>query len=161
MSRGSLLAPFSRPFPKVDFWMRFGHPVAPFWLPFGALGLHFGAVWLPSGSLLAPLGFTLAPFWLPLAPFGSLLALFNYPSAPFSSIFHYFSPFLFVFMAFCLEFDPKPYFSTHLNSIRASSLLRTLRRSISPTLLPSYLARCGICRRHLDPHRAAGTPVRV
>ena len=52
-------------------------------------------------------------------------------------------------------------FFTHLNPIRASTLLGTLLRSISPTLSPTYLARCGTCRRHLDPHRAAGTPVRV
>ena len=89
------------------------------------------------------------------------MALFNYPSASFSCFFHDCSSFLFVSIAFWVKFDPKPYSFTHLNSIRASTLLRTLLRSIPPTLSPTYLARCGICRRHLDPHRAAGTPVRV
>ena len=43
---------FLPPFPKIDFLMNFGYPLAPFWLP-------------------------LATFWLPLAvfgyPFGALL----------------------------------------------------------------------------------------
>ena len=95
-------------------------------------GCILAALWLPFGS--------------PCLPF----ALFNYPSAPFSCIFHYISKLLFVFLAFRLKFDLRPYFFTHLNSIRASALLRTLLRSISPTLSPTYLARCGICRRHLD-----------
>ena len=59
-------SPVSRPFPKVDFLMHFGRPLAHFWLPLA----HF---WRP----LAPFWLPLAPLWLPfgslLVPFGSLL----------------------------------------------------------------------------------------
>ena len=77
------------------------------------------------------------------SPFGLLLALFNYHSAPFSCFFHYCFSYLFVSIAFYSKFDPKPYFFTHLNLFRASTLLRALLRRISPTLSPSSLARCG------------------
>ena len=64
---------FSRPFPKVDFWMLSGRPLAHFWLPFGShwlpfgsrrltfgsLRLIFGSLWLPFGSLLVSLGLLL------------------------------------------------------------------------------------------------------
>jgi len=117
-----------------------------------------GLLWLPVASLLAPFGCLWLPFSSRLAPFSLPFALFNCPSASFSCIFRYVSSFLFVSMAFCLKFDPKPYFSTHLNSILTSTLLRTLLRSIPPTLWPTYLARCGICRRHLDKTTVAAEP---
>ena len=73
-------APFSRPFPKLDFWMHFGHPLAHFGLPFGSLWLPFGSLWLPFGSLGYPfgtIGLTFGSLWLTfgllLASFGSLL----------------------------------------------------------------------------------------
>jgi hypothetical protein len=58
--RTPFLAPFSRPFLKIDFYMHFGRP----WLPFGSL-------WLPFGSLLDPFGSLLALFWL---AFGSQIS---------------------------------------------------------------------------------------
>ena len=54
---------FSEHFPKIDFWMHFGGPLAPFWLP-------------------------LAPFWLPLAPFWFPFPLF---SLPFDTIWRSFA----------------------------------------------------------------------
>ena len=79
----SLLAPFSRPFPKVDFLMHFGRPLAHFglpfgslWLPFGSLLAPFGSLWLTFGSLWLPLAHIFAPFGSLFAPFGSLLLHF-------------------------------------------------------------------------------------
>ena len=100
-------APFSRPFPKLDFWMHFGHPLAPFglpfgslwlpfgspWLPFGTLWLTFGALWLPFGSLLGPFGF----HFLILLDFGTLLALFGSLLPPFRLLF-------LICITFCLRF---------------------------------------------------------
>ena len=85
-SRGEVIfATFSRPCPKVDFWIHFGRPVAPFGLPFGSLWLLLGSLWLTFG----PLWLTLGSLWLTFAsllpPFGSLLLspglifhIFNY-----------------------------------------------------------------------------------
>ena len=69
----SLLAPFSRPFPKVDFLMHFGRPLAHLWLPLA-----------PLGCLLAPFGSLLAPFGSLLAHFRCPLPHFRCPWAPFS-----------------------------------------------------------------------------
>ena len=43
-------APFSRPFPKIDFLMHFGRPLAHFWLLFGSRWLPFGSLWLTFGA---------------------------------------------------------------------------------------------------------------
>ena len=67
---------FSRPFPKIDFLMHFGRPLAHFWLPFGSRWLPFCARWLTFGSLWAPFWLPLAHFWLPLAHFWLPLAPF-------------------------------------------------------------------------------------
>ena len=67
----TLLAPFSRPFPKIDFYMHFGRPLAPLWLPFGSLWRTFGSPWLTFGSpwlTFGSLWLPLAPFWLPFGP---------------------------------------------------------------------------------------------
>ena len=74
MLRGAVLAFVSRPFPKIDFWMHFGHHLAPFWFPFGSLWLPLGSLWAPFGSLWGPFGVPLAPVSTLLAPFGSILA---------------------------------------------------------------------------------------
>ena len=74
---------FSRPFPKVDFWMHFGRPLAHPWLPLSSLWLPFGALWLPLGSLLAPFSFQWPCFWYHLAHFcsprGSIFSLLTSP----------------------------------------------------------------------------------
>ena len=96
-------APFSRPFPKVDFWMHFGRPLAHFWLPFGSRWLTFGSLWLtfgsrwltfgslwlPFGSLLVSLGSLLVPFASLLLTRGSIFSLLLYPGLIFH-IFIYF-----------------------------------------------------------------------
>ena len=71
MPGGALLVPFSRPFPKIDFGMHFGRPLAPFWrplapfwLPLAPFWLTFGALWLTFGAL-----------WLTFGALGSLLAI--------------------------------------------------------------------------------------
>ena len=76
----TFLATFSRPFPKVDFLMHFGRPLAHFglpfgspWLPFGTLWLTFGALWLPFGAIWLPFGTLWLTFGSLLASFGSLL----------------------------------------------------------------------------------------
>ena len=60
---------FSRPFPKVDFLMHFGRPLAHFWLPLA----HF---WLPLG----PFWFT---FGIPWLTFGALSFTFAHPGIHF------------------------------------------------------------------------------
>ena len=84
---------FSRPCPKVDFWMHFGRPLAHFWLPFGShwlpfgfrrltfgsLWLIFGSLWFPFGSLLVSLGSLLVPFASLLLTRGSIFSLLLYP----------------------------------------------------------------------------------
>ena len=69
----TFLATFSRPFPKLDFWMHFGRPLAHHWLPFGSPWPPFGSLWFPFGSLWLPFGSLWLPFGLLLVPFGSLL----------------------------------------------------------------------------------------
>ena len=68
-SAGTFFRSFSRLFPKLDFFMHFGCPLAPFWFNLA----HFG-------SLLAPFWLHFAPFWLLLGsllfPFGSFLITF-------------------------------------------------------------------------------------
>ena len=90
LARTPLFPSFLRPFPKVDFLMHFGRPLAHLWLPFGSpwlpfgslwltlgsLWLTFGSLWLPVGSLLAPAGSLLAHFWRLLAHFSCLLVTF-------------------------------------------------------------------------------------
>ena len=90
----SLLAPFSRPFPKVDFGMHFGRPLA-----------HFGSLWAPFGSLLAPFGTLLAPFGSLLAPFWCFWAHF---CSPLCSIFTFWGSPGFIFHI-CLYFRLKSY----------------------------------------------------
>ena len=102
MVRGNLrpatfLATFSRPFPKVDFLMHFGRPLAHFglpfgspWLPFGTLWLTFGALWLPFGSLLVPLGSLLVPL-------GSLLVPLSLDFLIFGASWRH-SSYLFIFL---------------------------------------------------------------
>ena len=99
----SLLAPFSRSFPKTDLLMHFGRPLAHFWLPFGShwlpfgsrrltfgsLWLIFGSLWLPFGSLLVSLGSLLVPFASLLLTRGSIFSLLLYPGLIFH-IFIYF-----------------------------------------------------------------------
>ena len=79
-------APFSRPFPKVDFWMHFGRPLAHFGLPFGSPWLPFGTLWLTFGALWLPL----APFWLPLASFWLTFGVFWLTFNISRSLFSYF-----------------------------------------------------------------------
>ena len=89
----NLLATFSRPFPKVDFWIHFVRPFALFWLPFGALGLHFGALGLPLAPFWLPLvhfWFPLAHFWLPLAHFWLTFGVFWLTFTVSWSLFSYF-----------------------------------------------------------------------
>ena len=71
------LAPFSRPFPKLDFWMHFGHPLAHFGLPFGSLWLPFGSLWLPFGSPWLPFGTLWLTFGTLWSPFGPLWIPFD------------------------------------------------------------------------------------
>ena len=56
----ALLAPFSRPFPKIDFGMHFGRPLVALWLTFGSLLDPFGSLLVPIADLLAPLWYHLA-----------------------------------------------------------------------------------------------------
>ena len=68
----TILATFSRPFPKIDLLMHFGRPLAHFWHPLASKWLPLGSRWLPFGSLLAPFGSLLHPF-------GSLCTQFRNP----------------------------------------------------------------------------------
>ena len=70
VARSFLLAPFSRPFPKVDFWMHFGRSLAHFWLPFGSLWFPLGSPWLPFGTLWLTFG----ALWLPFSALGITFA---------------------------------------------------------------------------------------
>ena len=70
----TLLAPFSRPFPKIDFYMHFGRPLAPCWLPFGSLCLPFGSLWLPFGTIWLPFGSLCLPFGSLWFSFGSQIS---------------------------------------------------------------------------------------
>jgi len=77
---------FSQSCPKVDFWMHFGRPLAPFGLPFGSL---FAAIWPTLDDLLAPIGSHLAPF-------GPLLLTSGIHFLAFESPGFIFGPFLVV-----------------------------------------------------------------
>ena len=111
----SLLAPFSRPFPKIDFWMHFGCPLAPFWLRFGSLWLPFAPFWLPFRSLWHPLGDLLAPIGSLLAPVGSLLLPLEIDFVTFAASSPHFASSLYNFprnpnkgvlsVSFCIEFS--------------------------------------------------------
>ena len=101
MLGGSLLVPFSWPFPKLLKSM----PAIParsiflcilvaLWLPLGSLWAPFGYLLAPFASLLAPFGSRLAPSGSLLECFGSLLDLFLLFSNCFRYIFsmdHFFS----------------------------------------------------------------------
>ena len=80
----SLFRLFSLPFPKVDFFMHFGHPLARFGCPLGFIWAVLGTLWATFKSFLAPFGLHLSSFWHPLGSiwtlFGSVLASFWYPS---------------------------------------------------------------------------------
>ena len=101
-------APFSRPFPKVDFLMHFGRPLAHLWLPFGSPWLSFGSRWRPFGSLGLPFGSLWLPFGSLLVPFGSLLLTWG---SIFSLLL---SPGLFlgIFQYFCRKYHAKSFFVT-------------------------------------------------
>ena len=81
----SLFAPFSRPFPNIDFGMHFGRPLAHFWHPLGSNWLPFGLLWLLLAPFWHPLALLapLAPFWHPLAPFWPPFGSLWLPLAPF------------------------------------------------------------------------------
>ena len=64
---------FSRSFPKVDFLMHFGRPLAHLWLPFRSPWLPFGSLWLTFGSLWLTFGSLCLPVGSLLVSFGSLL----------------------------------------------------------------------------------------
>ena len=109
---------FSRPCPKVDFWMHFGRPLAPFGLPFcspwpllDSLWLTFGSLWRTFGSLLLTFGSLCLPFGSLLRPFGSLWL------SP-GLIFHIFMYFLRTcraksFLRFLMYFSSKIKFSVN------------------------------------------------
>ena len=80
-------APFSRPFPKVDFLMHFGRHLAHLCLPFGSLWRPFGSLWLTFGSLWLTFGFLWLPFGSLLVPFGSLLVPLGSLLSPWRTIF--------------------------------------------------------------------------
>jgi len=70
------LTTFSRPCPKIDFWLQFGCSLgslwAPFGIPFASLWfplIPFGSLFAPRGSLLAPVGTVLASLWFPWRSF--------------------------------------------------------------------------------------------
>ena len=89
----TFLAPFSRPFPKIDFWMHFGRPLAPFWLPlapfwlpFGHFWLHFGPFWPHFGPFwchFGPLRLHFAPFWRHFAVLAPIFAPFSISALEF------------------------------------------------------------------------------
>ena len=112
-----LLRSSSRPYPKDDFLMHLGRPLAHFWLLVALFGLPLGWFWLPLGSLLVPFGsrwLTFGSRWLTfgslLAPFGSLLAHFWCPLA------HFWCPFL----HFCSPRDQFSHFCCILSSFFVS-----------------------------------------
>ena len=86
-SRGEVIfATFSRPCPKVDFWMHFGRPLAHLWLPFGS---PLAAFWL----LLAHFWCALAHFWRPwdhfCSPLRSIFTLLRSPGVIFNSFWNF------------------------------------------------------------------------
>ena len=72
----TLLAPFSRFVPKVDLFMHYSHPFAPFGLSFGSLLVRFRIL--------------LAPFWYRLAHFcspqGSIFSFWDLSASFLNSI---------------------------------------------------------------------------
>ena len=59
--------PFSRHFPKIDFFMYFGRFWVVFWFPFGSLLVASGSLLVPLDSLLATLAvnvLTFGAFWV-------------------------------------------------------------------------------------------------
>ena len=77
----TLLAPFSRPFPKIDFLMHFDPPLAHFWhtlVPSCSLVVPLALFRLTFGTFCLPF----APFWLPFASFCLPLAYFCHLLAP-------------------------------------------------------------------------------
>ena len=58
----TILAPFWFRFSGIDFLMRFGRLLSPFWRPFAAPLTPLGSLCAPSGLSLAPFGSILAPF---------------------------------------------------------------------------------------------------
>ena len=71
--RATVFPSFLRPFPKVDFLMHFGRPLAHLWFPFGTPWPPFDSLWLPFGSLWLPFASLWLPFGSLLVPLGSLL----------------------------------------------------------------------------------------
>ena len=128
---GTLLAPFSRPFPKIVFFMHFGRPLA----PFGTLSAPSGSLWAPVGSLSAHFGHLLAPFCTLLAPFGSLLAPFwliftNFHD--FSRISMYFHE----FSRFCTNFHEFSCFSKvdTISRVELAAFIKT-KKTVAGTRL--------------------------
>ena len=106
--RSSLFHNFRDLFPKFDHWMHSGHPLAPFWLPFGSLWLPFGSLWHPLGDLLAPIGSLLAPVGSLLLPLEVDFITFAASSPHFGSSLHKFprNPNKGVLsVSFCIEFS--------------------------------------------------------
>ena len=111
-----LFPSFSRPFPKIDFWMHFGRPLAPFWLPFGSRLAPFDSLLAPFGSLLAPFGTLWATFSLQLTHFWCYLAHFCPFGGSFSNFSHRFAPFWFIFVKIRKDINKHPFpffFSTN------------------------------------------------
>ena len=75
-----VLAPFSSPCPKLDFWMHFGHPLAHF-------GIALGPFSLPS----TPFWLTVAALWL---TFGTRGLTFGQPCTRFSQSWSLLASFL-------------------------------------------------------------------
>ena len=153
-----ILVPFSRPFPKIDFWMHFGRPLAHFWLPFCSVWLPFGSLWAPTGSLLVPFG----SLSLNL---GSIFSLWEYPGVVFDP-FPIFSAknkidnkscFLFLFSKFSIFYAPAS--ARHQQTNRRSPFTEGVFS------LHSFLSHLGPERNlavgNLDPLRARRRPRRV
>ena len=86
------IASFSRPFPKVDFWMHLGRPLAHFWHPSGSNWLSFGSLWLPFRSLWPPFGTLFAPCWFLLGPSGVILTAVGHILSPFRFRWRHLAP---------------------------------------------------------------------
>ena len=119
-----LLAPFSRPFPKIDFLMHFGRPLAHVWLPFGSR-------WLTFGSLLAPFGSLLAHFWCPVAHCWYPLLHFCSPGDPFSHFCYILSSFFVFFRIFHENIMRKLSFKQFALQITFSVNQTVVSRSVS------------------------------
>ena len=178
MVRGNLrpatfLATFSRPFPKVDFLMHFGRPLAHFWLPFGSRWLTFGSRWLTFGSRWLTFGslwLPLAPFWLtfgvPWLTFGALSFTFAHPGIHFLT-FAVSCPHFSYLFEFSMKISCKIWFlnhflwKSHSRSIKSyfpeAHRTHPNRKYIFSCNPPFKGPERNICRRQLrliDPHRA-------